>query len=26
VKVTTHFFNKTVFLSAGHRRNWESCL
>jgi len=21
-----HFFNKSVYLSAGHRRNWESCL
>jgi len=21
-----HFFNKSVFLSAGYRRNWESCL
>jgi len=21
-----HFFNKSVFLSADHSRNWESCL
>jgi len=21
-----HSFNKSVFLSAGHRRNWECCL
>jgi len=21
-----HSFNKSVFISAGHRRNWEYCL